>query len=259
MSGFLYFLPELRSEVTEEILHTSGVAYAIERHDMAGPRFVTSGPGSKNGLLVAHKSMPLDRLLYSPAAQEWMQIPKATAWVGKWADDDIKPSALQRPELVEGESITLENGTKWKAAYARRFRYLEGGDLACFCPLPKGLSYTEHGWRADRIAKRFRRLAELASLYWSEMCAASREAENEQFTFLSKYADELAVAALTANYRIGGVELTLLDAYSETVRQNLINIALDQATIAAWQKKNCEPESVGTVFFDGPLLPTLVG
>lgn len=254
MSGFLYFLADHVGEITDEILVRFGVHYAIERHEMAGPRSIVMGPGGRSGVLIAHKSFPLNRLVYVSGEQEWLQNPKLeNTWVGKWESDRIGPSDLQRPALVEGASVTLEDGSKWRAAYARRFEFLDGGHLRCFCPLPKTLTATKDGWAPTRIAKRYRRLASLAELFWREKLDAAKKTESETFTWLSKYADELAVASLTANYRIAETELTLLELYGTNSRSELLSVAMDDGTLQEWQKKTAETGQDGTLFFDGPM------
>lgn len=257
MSGFLYFLSDHVGEIGDQNLVRHGIHYAIERSEMAGPRGVVLGPNGRAGVLVAHKSFPLNRLTFKADEQEWIQHAKVeNTWVGKWQSDSISPSDLQRLQMVDGASVTLEDGSKWKAAHARRFEHLDGGHLRCFSPLPKTLTATKDGWAPTRIAKRYRRLADLADLFWREKLEAAKQTESETFTWFSKYADELAVAALTANYRIAETELTLLELYGTNSRAELLSVAMDDKTLHDWQKKTVESGHDGTIFFDGPMLST---
>jgi hypothetical protein len=65
--------------------------------------------------------------------------------------------------------------------------------------------------------------------------AASDEDGSVRFAFDG--IDTLAIGALQVNYRVGPVEMDLLGIYDDGVRQQLIDVLLDNATWQKWVKK----------------------
>lgn len=246
---FLYFYPgKLTAEVSEQIKRHIG--YAIDGGKTERKRELQHGPaGEPAGYLFADQSFDADRFKLDIENQYWRRIPNTPAWVGMYRGDKLEPSLLQRSEMVDGVAVHLADDTIWQVAYARRFVELDGGNINVYCPLPRTLELQDDGqWTPTKIAPRFRRLAEIAERYntaANNACIESDgKAETVRFEFLE--IDELAVAGLQANYRIGAAELAFFDCYDIQARQRIVSAIMDDATLRAWTQKKTDAAGVGS-------------
>jgi hypothetical protein len=140
--------------------------------------------------------------------------------------------------------VTLGDGSAWAAAIARGF---ETESAQFYTPLPRELAYDPKTgrWVHGRVAAEYRRFLDLAFDYADAADAAHQSGQNH-FTF--EAVDELAVLALTINYRIGPSELALYPgAYTVGARDALIRAALDMPTLERWIQKKTETAAVGSV------------
>lgn len=234
---FLYFVPRpFDSKALKKAL-----SYAFEIEGKTQKRETMSGPnGAPAGVLMADQSVPENLFLLKTDHQIWRKIPGTECQVGRWKDVELSPGNLQRAELLEGESVELADGSYWQVAHARKFVEMEQRIYA-ICPLPKAFGLNDAGqWQINRVANRYLRLAELAMEYSKTLTEAMEAAadEAEQILFEFDRIDELAVAGLTANYRVGPAELDLYNLYDMPARQRLIDGILDVRTFIAWQKKS---------------------
>lgn len=246
---FLYFYPgKLTAEVSEQIKRHIG--YAIDGGKTERKRELQHGPaGEPAGYLFADQSFDADRFKLDIENQYWRRIPNTPAWVGMYRGDKLEPSLLQRSEMVDGVAVHLADDTIWQVAYARRFVELDGGEMKRFCVLPKTLELNDDGeWKPTKVATRFRRLAELADAYWSKGIEAANNQDVDQgsISFAFEEIDELAIAGLQANYRVGAAELAFFDCYDIPTRYRIISAILDERTYIDWLQKKSAAESVGS-------------
>jgi len=241
---FLYWIP--RADGAKFAI-PDFLDYVKDRGAKLHRREVLSGPeGSGPGWVFAIGEWDVARVTFTPDAQTWMGIhapgqPEAEGqparpqhFVGRWNDTPLDPAPLQRPTLLESHTVALEDGTQWAAAVARGF---DAEAVHFYTPLPKTLTYdpTSNRWRPRQIGREHRRFLELAIAY-GEAHDSAVAAETKAFDFPD--VDELAVLALTANYRIGPSELALFeDVYSEKVRDALVSAAMDFPTIIRYSQK----------------------
>ena len=226
------------------------LAYACDRGATYQTREVMAGPnGSGPGWLFRFSN---GAKVYDDRDLKWDN--QATIWapvfsdsglecyVGRWVADPLDPAKLERPKMLDGHRVTLGDGSVWVAAVARGF---DVETSSYYTPLPRTLGYDGKTgkWRPVKVAKEYRRFLELANLYadaHQEAVAADAK------TFEFEPIDELAVAALTANYRISHAELSLFeDVYTVTARDALVHCALDFPTIRRWVEKKTEPGDGG--------------
>jgi hypothetical protein len=231
---FLYFAPRLLSSIPPELQYAFDGKSFSHCQTMAGPG------GSGSGTVMASPTVAADRVRYVPAEQTWKRIPGTDMFCGKWNDTKPTPSELQRPELIQGHPVELDDGSRWQCAIARGFDSATG---STYSPLPRSLSYDEATgkWLSDRFEKRFERFVDLACAY--VLASETADAENR---FAFDEVDELAIYGLTANYRLSAVELSFFDdAYSVRARKSLIQAILDFPTIAHWNQKKTDAASDG--------------
>lgn len=242
---FLYYLP---SNGTAKLEIPASLQYIEERGASRHRREVMQGPGgSPAGWIVAIGDWPAESVGFFPERQTWAAMGPTdtpTVWVGRANDAVLMPDKLARNLMLEGHPVELGDGSRWIAAIARGF---DAESSQFYTPLPKTLTYdpTSNRWRPKQVAKEYRRFLELAIEYADAHDNAVAEGQK---TFEFEAIDELAIGALTANYRIGPVELSLFDdVYTVPARNALVGVALDFPTINRWVQKKTESAAVGSV------------
>lgn len=238
---FLYFAPKLLNSIPPELQYAFDGKSFTHVQTMAGPN------GCGSGTVLGSPMLPTERIRYVPAQQTWKRIPGTDCYCGLWSDSKPTPSDLQRPELVQGHPVELDDGSRWQCAVAHGF---DSESCRIYSPLPRTLAYDEESgkWIANKFEKRFRRFVDLACAYVS-----ASESADEGGSFSFNEVDELAILGLTANYRISSVELSFFeDAYSVRARQSLIRAILDLPTIEAWSQKKTDVELDGSNTSPGP-------
>ncbi len=163
--------------------------------------------------------------------------------------DKLEPSLLQRAEMVDGQGDTLADGSSWQVAYASRFIDLGGGSIIAYSPLPRTLELNDDGkWTPTKIATRFRRWPSWpTTTYQAAMDAATEsdgKAEVVRFEFPD--IDELAIAGLQANYRIGAAELAFFDCYDVPTRARIVSAIMDDEALRQWSQKKTDGDLVGS-------------
>lgn len=224
------------------------LAYVVDKGATLHRREVLQGPeGSGAGWVIAVGEQSADAVGYYPERQTWAAMPSDPAgpkmFVGRANDAVLDPSKLARATMLEGHPVELGDGSRWVAAIARGF---DAEASAFYTPLPKSLVYdpTSNRWKPKTVAKEYRRFLELAIEYADALDAAIA---SEQKYFDFEAIDELAIAALQANYRIGPAELSLFDdVYTVPARDSLVSVALDFPTINRWMQKKTESAAVGS-------------
>lgn len=244
---FIYYVP--RGDVGASFRVPPHLSYTVDRGATVTRREVLSGPdGSGPGWLFTLGTDPNRDLKWDTQTQTWTPIfsegDAARCYVGRWNDAPLDPAKLQRPTLLDGHNVALGDGSVWVAAVARGFDVETAG---YYTPLPKTLAYdpATGKWRAVRVAKEYRQFLDLAVAYAD---AHDKAVTDNVATFTFEQIDDLAIAALQANYRIGAAELALFeDVYNVTVRDALVHCALDFPTIRNWVAKKNDGDVVGAV------------
>jgi hypothetical protein len=238
---FLYFVPRIGGNpfaIPPALRYAGGRGFSLtHRETMAGPE------GCGPGWICAVKTDATTRVELQLNDQTWARLFVADApadapplFVGRWNDAKLSPGPLQRPNMQPGHPVTLGDGSTWVAAIARGF---EAATASSYTPLPRQLERDGKTgkWVHGSVASEYRRFLELALAY---VDAANEAAAKDETHFSFEGIDDLAIGALSANYRIGPEELGLFPGvYSTEVRDELIRAALDWPTIEAWtlQKK----------------------
>jgi len=243
---FLYFVP------TDDItIATHGIPPAL-RYAFEGKPLeagVISGPDGSAGLILANRPHA-GRLGYFPTEQTWGPIPGSDCYVG-FAAASLPlhpaaplpvPSPFARANELAGKNVADSLGNLWHIPFA--MNYLELGEGLWPVPqLPQRLTLGEGGqWVRGQVMPAYAQLWQLVSDYGQALAEAviAVQAEDEQresFVFSFDRLDDLAIAALQVNYRLGPVELDLLGIYDETFRQEVIDTVRGMPLLAALKKK----------------------
>jgi hypothetical protein len=191
------------------------------------------------GHVVCHGGNQDGKLGWWPDSQTWKKVPGCGVWCGMSTADRPTPDALARSEQVTGVELTLDDGNRWLAPKARRWIEIDDR-LLWDHNLPRRMTLSDDGlWTPGAVKPRYERLWTLATAYEAAaseaVSAASDEDGSVRFAFDG--IDTLAIGALQVNYRVGPVEMDLLGIYDDGVRQQLIDVLLDNATWQKWVKK----------------------
>lgn len=235
MSVFLYWIPNVTS-ISVEQLRAHGLGYAFD--DFRTPRGVDSGPDGMKGVVVCNGDNRDGGLGYWPGRQTWRKIPGKDAWCGCYTDDKPRPDDLARKHQVTGRWLRLDDGHKWLVPMARRWLELDD-QLLWDYNLPRRLSLNETGeWALGDVKPQYEQLWKLAMAYeeaYQDAVANSDGDGTVRFRFDD--IDKLGVGALQVNYRVSAVELDLLGVYDDAIRQQIIDVLMDNDTWLNWVKK----------------------
>jgi hypothetical protein len=234
MATFYYWLPcdgPTNSAKLLERLRACGLGYAVE--DRITSRGSDHGPDAMRGVVICNGPNQDGKLGYWPDQQTWKHVPGTDAWCGMFTADPPKAGDLARKEQVTGEWVQTEDGNAWLAPKARRWFEYEG-TLQWALNLPQCLTLGDDGkWMPGGLKAKHKRVWEMARAYES---AESRD--DGTYAFTTDQLNDLAVASIQVNYRIGAVELDLLGIFDQEFRDRLVNVIIDIDTALEWSKKN---------------------
>lgn len=243
MAQPLYYLPNLRKSAVESlpllrsVLRERGLADVLA--DVPQEQFSLSelpgrGPGNSAGVMLAAQTaageMPR-RLGYYPQEQEWTQV-NELLWIGVDPAEMPKPGELERLRVCRGYEIEM-NGQRWQVPVVRRH------DPAKPTLLPSAYSRNAAGQQVETVRAAYRG-------HWEAFRDAAAWAYDGMPEGRFSVADlvELAIRALSINYRFGWNEQNLLQTIDSENFLSVIAAAVDlpgyQAAADA-QKKMSEP------------------
>lgn len=255
MAGFLYFLPDLKTVKPSDIgAHRLG--YAIEQKAIQP---VVMGPGDRPGVIVIdERSMDRAAAKYRPTLQTWHPCRRADGepvpWVGWYTDEPPTASELVRDPMLPGADVVMPDGDRFHAPTARRWDEFDGR-LLWSCSLPQSLARDATGVWVPRgpVAKYARLWDLLTGFVTARELAIAQASDSGVVMFDFPAVNDLAIAVLGINYRIGADELEARGLWTQDVRDAVIRVALDDATREAWvKKKMVETVHAGGLSWPGP-------
>lgn len=243
MPGFLYFIESDRPAFDSAELDRLGLRYAIESSPRAQPLRAGSSPSGAAGFIVAD-SAAVDSCKYQPDKQTWQpRQPADGVWIGYPKDNPPPLVALARDKQLPGREIPLCDGTRIHVPIARR--WAEHNDkLLWSIVLPQTLRRDDEGqWVPKDVSARYRQLWQLLCGYIDAAEAAMQNADaapGASIFFSYEPINELAIAAITANYRAAADEVEICGVYDVETRDAIIRVLKDDATREAWVKKKLQ-------------------
>lgn len=243
---FQYFFPNRRKITLDQLLEL-GLGYVFEPETAANPksnlapRAVTNGPGGQHGLIV---SLSSEYCGYYPALvaagkQVWKQELDCDYWVGMWTEQAKRPTpeTLARENLIEGDSLRLDDGHVWTFPKARHWEEFED-QLRFVRMLPARLTRDETGtWFSGEVKERYRELWRLAT----ELMQSLVDGTAGQFS----EGDNLVIECFQCNYHVSAIELDLLGIYDDHVRVRVPRILLDMDNFDTLLKKKLTTPDTG--------------
>lgn len=213
MTGFLYFLPDVRegSPVDEALLAKFGLSHIRDHKDQAlhARGVVANGPGGLRGVVVgAGDRWSTEEVKQRPEI-EWVKFPKPhaekQAWLG-WLSLP-KPQDLARAHQLPGETLTLADGEKWLVPIARDFE----GD--CKLPIAYDVDEETGEWVPTKVRREYQAIWRHANAYKMARLEAQLKAiaeKQDTFQFDIPDGHGLLADSLAVNYRVSQRELATL-------------------------------------------------
>jgi len=242
MAQPIYFLPgvSIKHEMTvaakRAIIQAAGIADVfadVKLETLPIMPIDTLGPGDKSGTIICYhdsqNAVP-PRFGYFADQQTWHAVDDGSLlWIGLDKDHPPKPEDMQRAKVFRGYEMELGDGNTWQIPLIRR-----PTDLSTALPQTQ---YIERGKLVQSLKAAYR-------TYWehSEEVADGFLAGKE-FTVVR--AHELAIEALSLNYRFGHNEQRLLGIVDSENYIALLSFTIDLPHVNAvseFQKKT-EPAS----------------
>jgi len=261
MNPMLYFLPGV-SAADDAALARAGLEHLAARPGKRAGA-IGSGPGGVGGCLVAFGSFEPARLACVPAEQEWPEGYQAEAThrpktegpeslqasafglqplafnfrLGWWKGAKPGPEDLERPDLIDGHPVKLEDGNLWTIPLARVFGL--GG------PRQRKLRLGPDGkWVIGEAINRLAALASDAESLYQELAEQFRLAaaaiQAGGVPILPALLPKQAVVerALALNYWVSPAEIDALELLSIGNIQEIGKALIDWPTFEAELKKN---------------------
>lgn len=247
--GPVYFIPRATRQVKLAEARALGLAYALE--DKLTPAGVAHGPDGQAGVVVADPDrVPPHKIGYYQAEQAWRKIPGGSTaagdalWVGIYTADPPTPADLVRLRPLVGHGVTLADGRRYTVPVARSID--EAADeLVYHNRLPQAITIDDEGeWQPAGVLAQYTRLWEIACAWWDARLGAQET--DAGWTFHFAQANDCALEALAANYRLGKAELALCGLLTEEAVVAVLDALIDWPTVISWLKKKFPPVSAGS-------------
>ena len=154
--------------------------------------------------------------------------------VGHWQAAAVRPADLLRDKPLAGHLVELADGYEWLSPMARSHAE-ESARIVWRHALPRGVALNpfekdqeQRKWQPGPVLPRYRRLWDLGLAWWDVRMAAGTDA---RFDFNGLYA--AAAECLSANYRLGPDEITLLGLFDSDSAESILDALIDLPGLAA--------------------------
>lgn len=223
MAGFLYYIPNEKG-CSARVIERCGLAYALPADGKGITARGCSGPDGGSGVCCALVSEGMEEQVgYYADRQIWRKAPERPYWVGSVKDSPPTPADIQRVEIVNGHTVTLDDGHDWIVPLVRAFNGATAlpmtiglGDDGDLMFRPKAM-YAAITADADKVFQQLRR------------DSGDDGAGGEPLTLGDLW--RITCAALAINYRIGPIELDLLSLIDTTSVNKVAAAMIDLPTI----------------------------
>ncbi len=197
---FLYFVETDAASATPELLKEWGLDYALDCVESRRSRLE-----NREGLLVAAPGLK-DRFRIEPASQTWRKLPAQAGApdrrVGLWKGEKVDPEGLARPTTLKGRRVPDAQGRLWIVPVVRAPN--EAGEVVSRMPCYWDVDETGALIPGDPVV-----VSE--GLYGATQGAWEAVKEGRELDPVACW--PLCVRLLQANYRIGPVELAMLETF----------------------------------------------
>jgi len=240
----LYFLPEetlfgtaQNGKLSREVLAKRGIADVFS--DVKGPKFgdcevaeCKSGPGGLSGVILAYTRPDgkAPAAHYDARGWTWTQC-RDNLWIG--TDGNTTAEDLQRPRGYDGYSVPLADMGDFLIPVIRR----DDGSTE----LPRVMAWSDAGEFSETIREKYRS-------FWEETAAVLTwlvEGSTKEQIDTGKAA-QLAIRALTINYRFGMLEQRVLQIVDTENYLSIIGMTVDIVKVTeiadAKKKESLNPE-----------------
>jgi hypothetical protein len=235
--GILYYLPGLDA-AGPEVIAEAGLTYALPSDQpITHTKVQTNGPDNGRGVLVADGKLEPALVRIRP---ELVWVNGGAVWIGHDPKNSPTPELLQRVEMLSGELVKMADSREWIIPKARAWSGAENG--AGWLPmLPTAAVLDEAGhWTSGGIVKRYQRIWDLAARWFDFRLEALGGEEDEERELAGYTVAEMLDAVcelLTANYRLGRREISILGLLDTACAERAMDSASDYRTFIEYHSK----------------------
>lgn len=246
MSGFIYHIPGYNGTIDHSSIqrHCPNLAeqFGVISFDS---RKVSVGPSGQAGVIFCMTGRLTakdgQRLRYEQKNQTWQKT-KDGYWIGYWNGDLPNPLALQRPAIMAGYLLQLNDGNQWAIPI---IRHVETGGSA----LPEVMTYNSDGVVVFEPMAKYAELTHLADRVWRQALIdsgidATDDSQEGDDSVVGEFEPmstedrwKFATKGLAMNYFIGEAEIAILKIIT-------FNPELDQGNINSICKAMIDINSV---------------
>ena len=239
---FLYFIPDHpRGVVTRADMEALGLAYALGEGDPDSRRLTGNGPEGRAGVVLTvpppASAGPDARVdtLYEPGKQTWRKGPGGKYWVGHYNAKRPTPASVARPRMVEGEPTRFRDDREWLVPIARSI--VRGSTL------PKEIVLGEdlQTWEQRELPEYLQLCADAEKVFDVIAGAQPDEAGDVKWSMDFAEAMRICVSALSVNYRVGPIEVSMLGMTNDdvwAVLRAVCDVPMVERVMAERQKKS---------------------
>lgn len=224
MNGFLYYIPGQPEATPESVgLEATFAGASVPSGEVTG----SGGPDGNHGKVYALGDTVCG---YYPDTQEWRKC--GAFWLGWYRDETPGPQVLERNELIGGHRVKLCDGNEWLVPVARSFP-----NGTC---LPERILIGPDGEWIKEIIPEYVAMSQKAEVIWK-----SAESTGE-FTETFEESADMALMALSINYRIGRHEVGALELFTTQNLSDVLLALVDWPTVEWLLKEDSKKKELGS-------------
>lgn len=227
-------------QVTSDDIERLGLGYAIDKPTSKG----CTGPGQQRGYVMGSSPEHLCKM-HEPS-QTWVPAPKlgnekAPFYVG-WEGDLPTPDSLKRERIIDGETITMVDGSKWIVPQLVNWQEGDSVPVVWSTRLPITIDVDDFGNPCDgTVVHRYK------DLFDTGLMVLSKLAGSKDIGITNSQAILFAANCLGVNYRVSMFELSskVLSCLSTDDAIRIIHSAIDwkgyQDAVGNWGGRQGRP------------------
>lgn len=222
MGTIYYFAPKI-SGINNDKIISLGAGHIVPEN--CGPDTLQGEGPEGLGVFFAYPGCDGDTKLQQAVKSGIDWVKSGNIYAGLSSEHIPVPEDLERAQQALGNTVKLGDDNKWNIPAARL--------------LPKTIVKEGGEWKEGGVVKKHRKMFDLAEKLWDDYAAVGKlEDDNPELKVSFSDGIDLAVMALSLNYRVGDTEIQMLSLINTDVMTSFYNAILDFPFWVEFLKKN---------------------